>query len=196
MVHGGTPTGDAVARIRTLVRASDRAPTGDLVAEALGLLADVTGADRVVLASIDGDVASVVGAAPLDLRSARAELDCPARWFPWGLGAVRAEQSLFVRNAATLPAGPEGDVRLGDLGVRSVAWLPVREHGRTVGSLTLCWASPQRGWDEATGPMVRNVARLLLGRLDTDRRARDQGWSSDASDPADPSAPVVGSGRG
>lgn len=190
MVLGGTPIGDAVARIRTLVRASDRSRTGDLVAEALELLATMTGADRVVLASIDGDVASVVGAVPLDLRSAQAELDCPARWFPWGLGAVRAEQSLFVRDAATLPAGPDRDVRLGDLGVRSAAWLPVREHGRTVGSLTLCWASPRRGWDEATGPIVRNVARLLLGRLDADRRARDQGWSSA------PAAPAVGSGRG
>lgn len=193
MVLGGTPIGDAVARIRALVRASDRTPTGDLVAEALELLATVTGADRVVLASIDGDVASVVGAVPLDLRSARSELDCPARWFPWGLGAVRAEQSLFVRDAATLPAGPDGDVRLGDLGVRSAAWLPMREHGRTVGSLTLCWATPRRGWDEATGAIVRNVARLLLGRLDSDRRARDQGGSSTPSDPA---APAVGSGRG
>jgi GAF domain-containing protein len=193
VVLGGTPIGDAIARIRTLVRGSDRSPTRDLVAEALELLATVTGADRVVLASIDGDVASVVGAAPLDLRSARAELDCPARWYPWGLGAVRTEQSLFVRDAATLPAGPEGDVRLGDLGVHSAAWLPVREHGRTIGSLTLCWASPRRGWDESTGPIVRNVARMLLGRLDTDRRARDQDWSST---PADPAAPSVGSGRG
>lgn len=178
MVLGGVPDGDVLARIRSTVRESAGTPTAALVTECLGLIATLTTADRVALRSAHAGGTSVVGAHPLDLRAADVDAAAPADWLPWGLGGLRTKHFLFVRDARALPIRRQGDVRLADLGVHSAAWLPVCDHGRMIGSLTLCWAAPRDQWDDDAGPVVRNTARLLLGRLAADRRSPDQPWSS------------------
>ena len=76
---------------------------------------------------------------------------------------MRAEHFLFIADATRLPAGATGDSELGDLGIRSLLHLPVRDHGRSIGAVDVAWARPVPDWDDRYGPIVRNLARLVLG---------------------------------
>ena len=190
MVLGGVPHDDAVVRIRSTVRGAGNIPTQRLVSDCLAGLTAAAGADRAVLHSVRSGVSGVVGVHPLDLRSQDARPDGPSDRLPWGLGSVHTDHFLFVRDARRLPVGPGSDLCLGELGTHSVVWLPVREHGDVIGSLTLCWESPRDRWDDTLGAIARNVARLLLGRLAGERPSGPQRWSAAPSDSA------AASGRG
>lgn len=78
----------------------------------------------------------------------------------WGLPGVRPEQFLFVAAAERIPCVAGGT--LGDLGVRSVLHLPVCDRGVSLGALDAAWCHRVERWDDEDGPLVRNVARLLL----------------------------------
>jgi len=78
----------------------------------------------------------------------------------WGLSAVRTEQFLFVRAAERLRVDDRST--LGQLGVRSVLHLPLVEQGRRTGALDVAWCHRVEWWDDRDGPVVRNLARMLL----------------------------------
>lgn len=71
----------------------------------------------------------------------------PLLWFPWSLGNVRPEEYLFVRNAGSLPAGPDSRVTLAEVGMRSVLHLPVVNTARLlVGGVCAYWSVERSGW--------------------------------------------------
>lgn|GEM_PF-1586191 len=78
----------------------------------------------------------------------------------WGLPAIHAEQFLFVPAAADLPA--TDGCTFGDIGVHSLLHLPIRDRGVLVGALDVGWSDRLEIWDDRDGPLVRNVARLML----------------------------------
>jgi len=164
MDDGGTIIGAQIADIGAWIGASVDIPIDELLGEGLAIVARTTGADRVVLLAVDGHTAAPIAVHPVDLRSVTDLVACPVDWIPWGLGGVRAEQFIFAPAAGALPASPDGTTRLSDLGVCSAAHLPVTEHGVLIGSLALWWSAAVAGWDDAVGPVLRNLARLLLSR--------------------------------
>lgn len=95
----------------------------------------------------------------------------PGNWFPWGLSAMNPERFIFVEQAELLPAAPDGQQSLGDLGVRSCLHLPILERHKPVGFLQVFWPETRLVWDDDIGQILRNLGRFLLGRALTEPTA-------------------------
>lgn len=135
--------------------------------EGLDLVRDASWADSCSLYEVDEVRAVEVASRP---RLDDDPVTVGVEWFPWGLAPVAAERFLLVQDATALPRSPDGDVFLGDLGIRSCLHLPILERQRAIGALHLHWTSPRLVWDDDRGRLLRVLGRFLLSRCPTDDR--------------------------
>jgi hypothetical protein len=124
-------------------------PGADRLAESLARIGVLLDADRVELYRHRDDAttrlagwwrALGVEGAPCSELSGPVDSD----WFPWGLGHVRPERFVMVRNAATLPASIDGDARVGDDGTTASLLLPLRvaDDAAPMGAVCAYWRTP------------------------------------------------------
>lgn len=134
--------------------------TARLLDEGLDLVRDAAWADGCALVRTADDEARTVASRPANLPVDHGPI--PVEWLPWGLAPVSPQRFLLVDDATRLPVDPSGRVRLGELGIRSCAYLPLRERSTLVGALHLFWREPRLAWDDDRGRLLRNLGRFLL----------------------------------
>lgn len=155
--------------------------------EGLDLVLATTGADACQLFAVGDEVAFQVAARPGPVLSIDAGV--PSTWFPWGLAAVRPRRFLFIADAGPLTDAPD-TAPSNDGG--SALHLPIIERQRVMGAMHLRWRHPHTCWDDRDGPLLRLLARYLLGRSlaaqsgDPNRRIARRSEDSGGSDPAAP----------
>jgi len=90
----------------------------------------------------------------------------PASWFPWNLGNVRPTESLFVRNAGSLPTRPSGGGRIRQLGMGSSLCLPLTdgpgEVDGALGALCVYWADERAEWPDDLADESKDLGRDAL----------------------------------
>lgn len=140
--------------------------TQRILDEGLDLVRDCSWADGSALHANRGEHVEVLCRRP----AVGDDLDenIPTDWFPWGLAPMNPRRFIFVEQADSLPAGPDGARTLGSLGVSSCLHLPILERQQPIGALHLFWSEPRLVWDDDSGHILRSLGRFLLGRAATD----------------------------
>jgi hypothetical protein len=143
---------------------------GDRLAESLARIGVLLDCHRVELfRQIDGSY-QVVGwwtalghAAP---EHGLEPVSLPAGWFPWNLGNVRPTESLFVRNAGSLPTRPSGGGRIRQLGMGSSLCLPLSDGpggvDEALGALCVYWADERAEWPDDLAEAAKDLGRDAL----------------------------------
>lgn len=125
------------------------------------------GAQRVEIFTLVGDAttATLVSAwSAFDCKTVTPPTRVPLTWFPWSLGNIRPREYLFVRNAGSLPYGPDGAITVAELGMASVLHLPVATGGdrRVAGAACAYWSSERSDWPSEARELVCSWAAEVL----------------------------------
>lgn len=125
------------------------------------------GAQRVEIFAFDESASATLVQAwsALGFKTVTPPTRVPLAWFPWSLGNVRPREYLFVRNAGSLPYGPDTGMTMAELGMASVLHLPVSTSGadgRVLGAACAYWSSEREDWSPDDRELVCSWAAEVL----------------------------------